>query len=129
MDPIADMFSAIKNAQTVEKEMVVVPYSKIKLEIIKLLQKEDYVKEAVRRGKKSQKSIEISLFYKDGKPVFRELRRISKPSRRVYSSYKEANKFIGRRKGIVILSTPKGVLSGRSALREKAGGEVIGIIY
>lgn len=129
MDPIADMFSAIKNAQAAKKNVVVVPHSKIKMEIAKLLQKGNYLKDAVRRGKKARRYIELSLLYRNNTPAISELKRISKSSRRIYASYKNLRPFLKSRRAILILSTPKGVLSDRSALREKAGGEVIGIIY
>ncbi len=125
MDPIADMFSAIKNAYAVSKETVAIPYSKVKMEIARLLQKEGYIKDAVKRGKRARKNIEIALLYKNDKPAIAEIRRISKPSRRVYLPVKQIRPVM-QGYGMMILSTPKGILSGKTAHKEKVGGEVIG---
>ncbi len=128
MDPIADMFSAIKNAYAVSKETVTVPYSKIKMEIARFLQKEDYIKDAIKRGKRVKKSIEIVLLYKNGAPALSELKRISKPSRRVYLPVKQIRPVL-QGYGMMILSTPKGVLSDKTARKGKVGGEVIGKVF
>jgi small subunit ribosomal protein S8 len=127
-DPISNMFTAIKNAQVVLKESITVPHSKFKMEILKLLQKEGYIKEAVKRGKKAKKVIEIKMLYKDGTPAIKNIRRISKPSRRVYGNMKNLHSF-GSGRGAVILSTPAGILLDRDARKEKAGGEIIAEIY
>ena len=109
MDTIADMFTIIRNGYTAGKESVLVPNSKFKMEIAKLLQKENYVKEVVRRGKKTRKTLEIVLSYKNKTPAIKRIERISKLSRRVYVSYKDIFQ-VGRGYGIRILSTPEGVL-------------------
>ncbi len=128
MDPIADMFSIIKNAYVLSKETALLPHSKLKMEIAKLLQKESYIKEAIKRGKKARKNIELVLFYKNGAPAVRGLRRVSKPSRRIYKSVKEIRPVLQGR-GMMILSTPKGVIGDKEARKEKVGGEVIGIVW
>ncbi len=129
MDPIADMFTSIRNGYTSGKESAIVPYSKMKMEILKLLVKENYIKNATKRGKKIKKSIEISLLYDDrGKPGVFKIKRLSKPSRRVYISYKDIFA-VGKGHGKVILSTPKGIMTGDDARGKKIGGELIGEIW
>lgn len=125
MDPIADMFSKIRNAQAVQKETVMISYSKLKAEIAKVLLKNNYIKEINRRGKKNKKSIELVLVYDEsGRGAIEHIKRISKPSRRVYLSLKEI-KPVRRGYGMMILSTPKGLLTNKEAVKEKVGGEVI----
>ena len=128
MDPIADMFTKIRNGYAAGKESVAVPHSKLKMEIAKVMKKEKYIKEAVRRGKKVRKNIEIILLYGDGKPAVRKIIRVSKPSRRVYISLEEMFS-LGRGYGKRILSTPRGVLTDADARKEKVGGEVIAEIW
>ncbi len=129
MDPIADMFTKIRNAQAVKKEMVLIPYSKLKAEIAKLLLKHGYIKEISRRGKKSKKNLELLLKYDEkGKPAITHLVRISKPSRRVYLPLKEIKPVRGGY-GAMIFSTPKGLLTNKEARQEKVGGEAIGEIW
>ena len=140
MDPIADMLTSIRNAQAARKETVSVPYSKIKMEIAKVLAKEKFIKEADHKGKKVNKTIDMVLSYGDlgqsaqskaigaGKPAITSLKRISKPSRRIYSPSSKIKK-IRQGFGFQILSTPKGILTGKEAKREKIGGEVICEVY
>jgi len=129
MDPIANMFTTIRNGYASSKESVVVPHSKQKMEILKLLIKEGYIKGASKRGKKIKKSIEVFLQYDDkGNQGILKIRRISKPSRRVYVSYKDIFS-VGRGHGKVILSTPKGVITGSDARKQKVGGELVGEIW
>ncbi len=127
-DPIADMFTRIRNAYAVNKETVSAPYSKLKMEIAKLLKKEGYIKEVVKRGKKFRKSLEITLLYKDGDASISNIKRVSKPSRRIYTPFKEIYSVRSGR-GIKILSTSKGIMSDNDARKEKVGGEIIGEIW
>ena len=129
MDPIADMLTSIRNAQAARKETVSVPYSKIKMEIAKVLAKEKFIKEADHKGKKINKMIDIVLNYDSlNRPAITSLKRVSKPSRRIYSPSSKIKK-IRQGFGSQILSTPKGILSGKEARREKIGGEVICEVY
>ena len=129
MDPIADMLTSIRNAQAARKETVTIPYSKIKMEIAKVLAKEKFIKEADHKGKKINKMIDIVLNYDSlNRPTITRLKRVSKPSRRIYSPYSKIKK-IRQGFGSQILSTPKGILSGKEARREKIGGEVICEVY
>lgn len=128
MDPIADMFTKIRNGYAANKETVVVPHSKIKMEIVNLLCREKYLKEAVRRGKKVKKSIELVLLYNGSEPAIRKIKRISKPSCRVYTPYRKIFS-VGRGYGMRILSTPAGILTNKEAHKKKIGGEVMGEIW
>ena len=129
MDPIADMLTSIRNAQAAGKETVSVPYSKIKMEIAKVLAKEKFIKEADHKGKKVNKTIDIVLNYGNlNQPAITSLKRVSKPSRRIYSPSSKIKK-IRQGFGFQILSTPRGILSGKEARREKVGGEVICEVY
>lgn len=129
MDPIADMFTSIRNGYASGKESVVVPFSKLKMEILKLLVKEGYIKSATKRGRKVKKSLEIGLLYDEKKnPGVIKIKRVSKPSRRVYISHKEIFE-VGRGHGKFIVSTPKGIMIGENARKEKVGGEVLGEIW
>lgn len=129
MDPIADMLTSIRNAQAARKETVSVPYSKIKMEIAEVLAKEKFIKEADHKGKKVKRTIDIVLNYDNSnQPAITSLRRISKPSRRIYSSSSKIKK-VRQGFGFQILSTPKGILTGREARKEKIGGEIICEVY
>jgi len=126
MDPISDMLTRIRNAMHAKQKQVEIPYSKLKYEIAKVLMLEGYIsnfQEAVNEG--SKKKIIIQLKYTENdKPVIYGLKRISKPSRRIYVKYDEIPKVIGGL-GIAILSTPKGILTDREARNEQVGGEVL----
>ncbi len=129
MDTIGNMLTSIRNAQAVGKQTVSVPYSKIKMDIAKILAKEKFIKEADHKGKKVKKTIDMILAYDDlGRPAISNIKRVSKPSRRVYSPSSKIKK-IRQGFGFQILSTPKGVITGKEAVREKVGGEVICEIY
>ena len=125
MDPIADMLTSIRNAQAARKETVSVPYSKIKMEIAKVLAKEKFIKSTDHKGKKVNKTIDMILNYNElDQPAITSLKRVSKPSRRIYSSSAKIKK-VRQGFGFQILSTPKGILTGKEARKEKIGGEVI----
>ena len=119
------MLIKIKNAQISGKETVLIPHSKFKMEIARVLEKNSFVKNIERHGKKNKKKIEITLKYnKDNKPAIEDLRRVSKQSGRIYRKTRGLKR--GRNSyGIAILSTPLGVLSDKEAKKEGVGGEVI----
>lgn len=126
-DPIADMFIRIKNAQAVKKKTVVVPYSKLKMEIAKLFADEQFIKSAARKGKKN-KIIELELLYNNGEGRIQQIKRVSKSSCRSYAGYKDI-KPVKQGRGLLIVSTPKGIMSGKKARASKLGGEIIGEVY
>ncbi|MCR4283869.1 MAG: 30S ribosomal protein S8 [Parcubacteria group bacterium] len=125
IDPLSDMFTRIKNAQTAGLDAVVIPYSKFKMEVAKVLLKKNFIKEINRRGKKNKKFIEVVLSYGEkNKPGISDIERISKPSRRVYIPANEI-KPVRQGYGSMIISTPKGILTDNEAKRENVGGEVL----
>src|SRR3972149_11598765 len=88
-DPIADMFVRIKNAQRARLPLVSFPYSRVKQDIANVLEVHKCVSGVVRRGKKIKRTLELTLIYRDGEAKIQDIKRISKPSRRVYKGYKD----------------------------------------
>ena len=124
----------MKNGGLAEKESVILPYSKMKNAIAECLKKEGYVSSVVKKistksgsilgGKNKQPVLEIGLLYADKKPKITGVERISKQSRRVYFGIKDIH-LVRNGSGLLVLSTPKGILSGREARREQVGGEAL----
>lgn len=131
MDPIADMLTIIRNGLAVKKDKVLVPFSKIKFEIAKILEKEKFiekvekVKRKIKRGKSKPKPfLEIYLKYEDGQPAISGIEKISKPGQRIYLPYKKIKPVKGGY-GIAIISTSKGLMTDKEARKKKVGGEII----
>lgn len=124
MDPISDMMTRIQNAGAVRKETVLVPYSKLKFAVASLLLEEGYLLSVNKKGKKERKGLEIGIAYDGKKPKITKALRISKPSRRMYISFRDI-KPVRQGYGDLVLSTPKGILTGRGARKLKVGGEVL----
>ena len=128
-DPIADMLTRIRNANTVKHETVNVPASKLKVELAKLLKSEGFIADYEVKEEGKFKVITITLKYDAvGKPVITKLERISKPGLRHYSKAKNLQKVLGGM-GVAIVSTPKGLLTDRKARKENVGGEVLCYVY
>jgi len=124
-DPISDMLIRIKNAQAVRKERVEVPYSKIKMEIARILQKNNYIKDAVKRGKKTKKVLDIVLLYgAEGDGRITDLKRISKSSKRIYKQVSMLRP-VRQGLGIAVVSTSLGLMTDKDARKKKVGGEVL----
>jgi small subunit ribosomal protein S8 len=124
-DPIADMLTRIRNAGMVQHSQVVMPSSNIKVSIAKILAAEGFIKEYLVTDDQPQPKLVLTLKYSGrGKPVITGLERVSKPGRRHYTSYKSIP-WVRSGLGISILSTPKGLLTGRQARLEKVGGELL----
>jgi small subunit ribosomal protein S8 len=124
-DPIADMLTRIRNACMVRHTQVVMPSSKIKVEIAKILAKEGFIQGYSVIEEKPQAKLALALKYTGrGKSVITGIQRISKPGRRVYTGYKDIP-WVRSGLGISIVSTPAGLLTGRNARRSKVGGEII----
>lgn len=121
-DPVADLITRIKNAGKARKESVLLPYSKLKEAIALVLVSEGYVKSASK--KKTSPTLEVVLNYHNGEPKVKDVERISKSSRRVYMGFEEIHPTKGGF-GKMILSTPKGILTDRQAIKERVGGEVL----
>jgi small subunit ribosomal protein S8 len=123
-DPISDMIIRIQNGGAAQKETVLIPYSKLKFEICTLLQNHGYLKSVTKKGKKVAKFVEVELIYDGRTPKIIGVKRVSKPSRRVYQQVSDIRK-VKNGYGDSIISTPKGVLTGADARKEKVGGEVL----
>ena len=134
-DPISDILNRIRNAQSVGKEIVEVPFSNLKYEIAKILVKYGFIEKVEKKGRKTKKNIEITLKYlprsedsllrgKDKIPAISGLKRISKPGQRIYLSYQKIKRVKGDF-GIAIISTSKGLMANKEAKKQKLGGEVI----
>jgi small subunit ribosomal protein S8 len=124
-DPIADMLIRIKNAVMRKKDRVSVPYSKMKERIADILKKEGFITDYKVEGEGVKKNIDIYLKYDEqGEPIINDVRKISKPGRRIYVS-KDEVPWVKTGMGIAILSTSKGIVTDREARRLKIGGELI----
>lgn len=128
MNPIANMFIRIVNASRAHHASVPIPYSKFKMEIIKLLQDKGFIAENARRGKKNKRVLDIALRYEKEVPAIHGIKMISKQSQRMYGGWQELKKFRSSR-GIVIVSTSKGLLSSKDAEKQKVGGEIIARVW
>lgn len=121
-DPIADLLVRLQNASRVRKERVSLPLSQIKLSIAHVLQKEGYVS-AVEASKKDR-TLLIALAYAGQRPAISGVKRISKPSRRMYLGVRDVRP-VKRGHGLLVLSTPAGILTGKEAREKRVGGEVL----
>ncbi|NBV82583.1 30S ribosomal protein S8 [bacterium] len=129
-DMIADLFTRIRNGGAVKHSDVEVPFSKMKLSVVKILKDEGFIKffDVVNEDK-NKKAIKIGLKYgPDGRHVVSEIRKISRSGKRIYVKKANVPK-VRNGFGVSILSTSQGVMTGRSARLSNVGGELIGIIY
>ncbi len=125
MDPIGDMFTRIRNGQMRLLNKIELPSSNFRLKILEVLKNEGYILNYVLEKKENnKKTLQIDLKYSDGIPVIKEIKRVSKPGRRVYSSAVSIPK-IQNGLGVAIISTPKGVMSDMDARKNNIGGEII----
>ena len=128
-DPIADMLTRIRNANTVGHSSVEMPSSKLKVQLAKLLKEEGYITDYEVKEAGKFKVLSITLKYDaKNKPIITKLERISKPGLRSYSKAKNLPKVLGGM-GIAIVSTSKGLLTDRKARKENLGGEVLCYVY
>jgi small subunit ribosomal protein S8 len=128
-DPIADLLNRIKTAGAVGNELINVPYSNMKFAVAKVLEKHGYVASVSKKGKDVTKTIEIGLVYKNPDTTksalkIKGIERVSKPSKRVYLGCKDI-RLVRNGFGAVVLSTPKGIMTGTEARKEHVGGEVL----
>ncbi len=123
-DPLGDLLTRIRNAQRRGKSTVSSPASKLRVHVLEVLQREGYIRGFMEVEKDGRKELDIELKYYDGAPVISEIRRISKPGRRVYSPVRELP-LVRNGLGISVLSTPKGVMSDNEARTQNVGGEIL----
>ena len=124
-DPLGDMLTRIRNGQQARKDSVTTPASKLRVRVLDVLQREGYIRgwfeEELRKG---VKELRVELKYDNGKPVIKDIKRVSTPGRRVYSKIAELPRHFNGL-GISILSTPRGVMSDAEARAANVGGEVL----
>ncbi len=123
-DPLGDLLTRIRNAQRRGRSNVQSPASKLRLHVLEVLQREGYIRGFTEVEKDGFKELDIELKYYDGAPVISEIRRISKPGRRVYSAVRDLP-LVRNGLGISVLSTPKGVMSDNEARTQNVGGEIL----
>jgi small subunit ribosomal protein S8 len=125
-DPIADMFTRIRNGQSAAKTAVTMPSSKVKVAIANLLKEEGYISDfSVEEGVKP--TLAVTLKYFEGKEVIESIKRVSRPGLRIYKGSNELPKVLAGM-GIAIISTSKGLMTDRAARNASLGGEVLGFV-
>jgi small subunit ribosomal protein S8 len=135
LDPISDMLTRIRNASAVKKDEVVLPMSKIKYNIAKILEEDGWIKkveviktEGVKNKTAAFDNLKIVLKYKDGQPAISSIKRISKSGLRIYANKGELPKVLNNY-GMAIISTSAGLMTNKEARKKKIGGEVICEVY
>ena len=124
-DPLGDMFSRIRNGQMRSLNSIDIPSSNFRKNILKILKEEGYIKDYyIEKSENNKISLKINLKYYEGDPVIKEIKRISKPGRRVYSRANSIPRVMNGL-GLAILSTPKGVMTDAEAKKNNIGGEII----
>jgi small subunit ribosomal protein S8 len=128
-DPVADMLTKIRNAGMAKHEKVDIPTSKLKLEIVKILKTEGYIKNFKKVNQDGSNTIRVFLKYdEETSPVIHGIEKVSKPGRRVYTGYKGMPR-VYNGYGILIVSTSIGVTTGKKAAERKVGGEIICTVW
>ena len=128
-DPLGDMLTRIRNGQMANKSAIKAPASKLRANVLEVLRREGYIRgfETVDLGG-GKTELSIELKYHNGEPVIRELRRVSKPGRRIYKGVNDLPS-VYNGLGIAIVSTPRGVLSDAEAREARVGGEVLCTVF
>jgi len=128
-DPIGDLITRIRNAQSRNKSKVSTPGSSLRARVLDVLKNEGYIRGySSLEHKDGRSELEIELKYFDGEPVIREIARVSKPGRRVYASVKNLPR-INNGLGVAIVSTPKGVMADHDARDANVGGEILCTVF
>lgn len=127
-DPIADMLTRVRNAQTAEKSQVRMPASRLKRAIAAVLLEEGYIDGYEVVGEEKKPELEITLRYHQGQPAIREIQRYSRPGLRIYRARDEIPSVRGGL-GTAVISTSQGVMSDRSARSQGHGGEVLCVVF
>jgi small subunit ribosomal protein S8 len=127
-DPLGDLLARIRNAQMRNKSKVNSPNSKLRERVLDVLKTEGYIRGYAVVEREGRSEIEIELKYFDGEPVIREIERISKPGRRVYTSVRNLPR-INNGLGVAIVSTPKGVMADHDARDANVGGEILCTVF
>lgn len=124
-DPIGDLLTRIRNGQSARLKAISSPSSKMRANVLEVLKREGYIRGyAIEQNDNGSAELTIELKYLDGQPVIKDIKRVSKPGRRVYSQIKDVPR-VYNGLGISILSTPRGILSDKEAREANVGGEVL----
>ncbi|MGH6885549.1 MAG: 30S ribosomal protein S8 [Geminicoccales bacterium] len=126
-DPLGDMLTRIRNGQAAQKSTIISPASRLRVNVLEVLTREGYIR-GYNRDEGAQGALSIELKYHNGAPVIRQLKRVSRPGRRVYSGVKDLPR-VYNGLGIAILSTPRGVMSDAEAREAHVGGEVLCTVF
>ena len=127
-DPLGDLLTRIRNGQQARKDSVVSPASKLRANVLEVLQREGFIRGYSEDDTGKHKALRIELKYFEGQPAIKSIARVSKPGRRVYSGSKELP-VVRNGLGITIVSTPRGVLSDAEARAQNVGGEVLAEVF
>ena len=128
-DPVADMLTRLRNASMAGNLTTTIPASRLKIAVARVLKDTGFVEDFEVEGEPLRRNIVVHLKYIDGnEPVLAGLKRVSKPSRRVYRGYKDIPRVLGGL-GVVIMSTSRGLMTGREAFRRHLGGEVLAYVW
>ena len=123
-DPVSDLLTRIRNAQAMGIREVTLPHSNIKSEILRVLLEEGFIESYEAKADGAKKDLQIKLKYYQGRPVIERINRVSKPTLRIYKQCRDLPQVRGGL-GIAIISTPKGVMTDKSARSQNVGGEVL----
>ena len=127
-DPLGDMLTRIRNGQRAQKDSVTTPASKLRANVLEVLKREGYIRGYSQEDVAGHAGLRVELKYFEGQPAIKHVARVSKPGRRVYSGSTELPR-VRNGLGIVIVSTPKGVLSDAEARDQNVGGEVLAEVF
>jgi small subunit ribosomal protein S8 len=127
-DPLGDMLTRIRNGQQARKDSILTPASKLRAHVLDVLQREGYIRGYSEEELAGQRGLRIELKYFEGQPAIQHVARVSKPGRRVYSGARELPR-TRNGLGMVIVSTPRGVLSDAEAREQNVGGEVLAEVF
>lgn len=128
-DPLGDLLSRIRNGQSAKLKVVKSPTSGLRNNVLEVLKRQGYIRDfSLEKATNGQEQVTVELKYYEGEPVIKEIARVSKPGRRVYSKITDL-KPIHNGLGIAILSTPKGVMSDQEAKQANVGGEVLCSVF
>jgi small subunit ribosomal protein S8 len=127
-DPLGDLLSRIRNAQMRSKSKVSSPSSKLRESVLEVLKSEGYIRGYTVTEREGRSELDIELKYYEGEPVIREIERVSKPGRRVYTSVKNLPR-INNGLGVAVVSTPKGVMADHAARDANVGGEILFTVF
>ena len=127
-DPLGDMLTRIRNGQQARKDSILTPASRLRSNVLDVLQREGYIRGYSEEELAGQKGLRIELKYFEGQPAIQHLARVSKPGRRVYSGSSDLPR-IRNGLGMTIVSTPRGVLSDAEARDQNVGGEVLAEVF